>query len=63
MYLEGRGRVYYCLDEGLNNGLTKMQEKKSSKEKKILEDSLDLIPSPSSSVKTQIMGQKFYLRE
>ena len=32
------------------------------KEEKILKDSLDLIPSPSPSVKIQIIGGKVYLR-
>ena len=32
------------------------------KVKKILKSSLDLIPSPSPSVKIQIMGRKVYLR-
>jgi hypothetical protein len=33
------------------------------KVEKILKDSLDLIPSPSISVKIQIIGGKVYLRE
>ena len=33
-----------------------------SKVEKILEDSLDSIPSPSPSVKIQIIGGKVYLR-
>ena len=33
-----------------------------SKVEKVQEDSLDLIPSPSPSVKTQIIGGKVYLR-
>ena len=32
------------------------------KVEKILKDSLDLIPSPSTSVKIQIMGGKVFLR-
>ena len=38
-------------------------EKDYSKVEQILEDSLDLIPSPSSLVKIQIMGWKVYLRQ
>ena len=35
----------------------------SGKAEKIYEDSLDSIPSPSPSVKIQIIGGKIYLRE
>ena len=37
-------------------------EKSSAKVEKILKGSLDSIPSPSPSVKIQIMGGKFCLR-
>ena len=35
---------------------------KNVKQEKILEDCLDLIPSPSPSVKIQMIGGKVYLR-
>ena len=34
-----------------------------NKVEKVLEDSLDSIPSPSTSVKIQIIGGKVYFRE
>ena len=45
-----------------NNCAMYKQHKKNPKVKNILEDSLDSIPSPSPSVKIQIIGGKVYLR-
>ena len=46
----------------IKRGSDELSRKKSGKVEKILKGSLDSIPSPSPSVKIQIMGGKVWLR-
>ena len=58
-FLEWRVRIKYFFKKKI---VFAPKKKSHFKVKKILEDSLDLIPSPSPSVKIQIMGGKVGLR-